>query len=98
MNFAAFQEEGGLCSPPMSHGRETSNVCKQLQPSLGFLVLHPSPINADWTHLRRFLCLNWKAKQEAVGHHLRQEIAKRRGTGVLCLWTPAYEIQDRTLE
>lgn len=41
--FAAFQEEGGLCSPPMSHGRETSNVCKHLQPSLCFLGLHPSP-------------------------------------------------------
>lgn len=50
----AFREEGGLCCPLMSHGRETPNVCKQLRPSLCFLVLHPSPIYADWTHLRSF--------------------------------------------
>ena len=42
--FAAFQEEGGLCPPLMSHGKEMSDVCKQLGPSFCFLLLHPAPI------------------------------------------------------
>lgn len=45
--FAEFQEEGGLCSPPMSHGRETSNVCKHPELSLCSLVLHPSPTSVQ---------------------------------------------------
>lgn len=77
--FAAFPEEGGLCSPPMSHGRETSNVCKHPQPSLCFLVLHPSPHLCRLNPPEKNQMLSLKAKAEAVFyHHLRWKAAKRR--------------------
>lgn len=96
--FAAFQEEGGLCSPPMSHGRETSNVCKHPQPRLCFLVLHPSPHLCRLNPPEKIQMLNLKAKAEAVGSTtIRDGKLLREREAVPFIWTPTCERQDRTL-
>lgn len=54
--FAAFQEEGGLALLWWVMEEKRLMFANISKPSLCFLVLHPSPTYAEWTHQRWFEC------------------------------------------